>query len=308
MRAVRVAYVAGAGRSGSTLLDCMLGQIPGVFSAGEVTHLWKRGGVEDQLCGCSQPFSRCEFWTEVIREAFGGPDGADFQAMSGLRDRVCGLSNLPRLTIPGLRTRSFSQDREEYAKALLTVYTAILAVSGCGIVVDSSKYPPEAYLLRSMEEVDLTLLHIVRDPNAVAFAWQKRKILPEVHWEERHYARYRYLTSAVGWRFFNALLERMKGKGTPYELVRYEDLIQEPASTLSRAASGMGLVNPDLSFVAPTEVSLAPNHTVSGNAARFRHGVVPLRLDSEWREKASRFQRAAVGLLTWPTGRRYGYL
>ena len=40
---VRVLYVAGAGRSGSTVLANLLGEVPGFVSVGEVRFLWERG-------------------------------------------------------------------------------------------------------------------------------------------------------------------------------------------------------------------------------------------------------------------------
>jgi hypothetical protein len=40
---VPVVYVGGSQRSGSTLLDRMLGQVSGHESAGEIVHLWARG-------------------------------------------------------------------------------------------------------------------------------------------------------------------------------------------------------------------------------------------------------------------------
>src|SRR6476469_754930 len=57
--AAPVLFIAGWGRSGSTLLDRMLGQVPGVFSAGELRDIWDRGVREDRLCGCGQPFHEC---------------------------------------------------------------------------------------------------------------------------------------------------------------------------------------------------------------------------------------------------------
>ena len=44
---VRVLYIGGWGRSGSTLLDRVLGQVPGVVSLGEVRELWQRGWAEN---------------------------------------------------------------------------------------------------------------------------------------------------------------------------------------------------------------------------------------------------------------------
>src|SRR5947209_19958625 len=77
---VRVLYVGGCGRSGSTLLDRMLGQVPGVLAIGEVVHIWRRGVGEDQLCGCGKAFTDCEFWSEVGDVAFGGWGGFDVRS------------------------------------------------------------------------------------------------------------------------------------------------------------------------------------------------------------------------------------
>ena len=40
---VRVLFIGGLGRSGSTLLDRMLGRLDDVWSVGELVHLWERG-------------------------------------------------------------------------------------------------------------------------------------------------------------------------------------------------------------------------------------------------------------------------
>src|SRR5438874_2616741 len=46
--AVPLLYVGGCGRSGSTLLDRMLGQVPNVCSLGEIGHLWKALGTDQE--------------------------------------------------------------------------------------------------------------------------------------------------------------------------------------------------------------------------------------------------------------------
>src|SRR5205823_1051409 len=49
----KVLYIAGPGRSGSTVLDQVLGELPGFVSTGELQALWQRGLVERRPCGCS---------------------------------------------------------------------------------------------------------------------------------------------------------------------------------------------------------------------------------------------------------------
>lgn len=45
---VRVLYIAGIGRSGSTLLARALGEVDGFVAAGEVMHFFGRGLVNDE--------------------------------------------------------------------------------------------------------------------------------------------------------------------------------------------------------------------------------------------------------------------
>jgi len=47
-----VLFIGGLGRSGSTLLDRMLGRLDDVWSVGELVHLWERGLSQNNRCGC----------------------------------------------------------------------------------------------------------------------------------------------------------------------------------------------------------------------------------------------------------------
>ena len=92
-----VLFIAGWGRSGSTLLDRMLGQVPGVFSAGELRDIWERGVREDRLCGCGQPFRECAVWRKVGEVAFGGWDALDLAEVQALRRRLDRPWSTPQL-------------------------------------------------------------------------------------------------------------------------------------------------------------------------------------------------------------------
>src|SRR3712207_9355320 len=65
-RSIKVLYVVGLGRSGSTILSNSLGQIGGFFSGGELNFIWKHNVLEDRLCGCGRPFRECPVWTRVM--------------------------------------------------------------------------------------------------------------------------------------------------------------------------------------------------------------------------------------------------
>ena len=88
-------YIGGYGRSGSTLLDRMLGQLDDVCAVGELRHIWERGLVEDQLCGCGTPFWQCPFWSLVLEEAFGSIENVEPRALLDLQRKVDRMRNIP---------------------------------------------------------------------------------------------------------------------------------------------------------------------------------------------------------------------
>ena len=93
--------VGGIGRSGSTLIERLIGQLPGVCPVGELVHLWERGITEGERCGCGQPFQQCPFWQQVGKVAFGGWDEVEVSRVTALRAQVDRNRFIPALAGPG---------------------------------------------------------------------------------------------------------------------------------------------------------------------------------------------------------------
>ena len=68
---IKVLYIAGWGRSGSTVLGNILGQASGFQFIGEAQSVWQRGFIENQKCGCGKSFKACGLWIEIFNNAFG---------------------------------------------------------------------------------------------------------------------------------------------------------------------------------------------------------------------------------------------
>jgi hypothetical protein len=60
-----VLYIAGFGRSGSTVLTNLLGEADGVFAAGEVLQFWRAMSTETCICGCGRAIKECSVWQGV---------------------------------------------------------------------------------------------------------------------------------------------------------------------------------------------------------------------------------------------------
>ncbi len=63
----------------------------------------------------------------------------------------------------------------EYTDALRRFYRTILDTTGSKVVVDSSKLPLYGHVLGTISEVELYVVHLVRDPHAVAYSWLRKK-------------------------------------------------------------------------------------------------------------------------------------
>jgi UDP-N-acetylglucosamine transferase subunit ALG13 len=304
--APRVLYIGGWGRSGSTLLDRALGQLPGFVSLGEIRELWQRGVRENRPCGCGTPFRDCPFWTEVGIEAFGGWDRLDLDEALTLRYSVDRPWSAPIL-LSGKGWVEFDARVERYLDLLRPLYGAIRSVSGAAVIVDSSKLPMHAMLLRRLP-VDLRLVHLIRDSRGVAFSWQKHVRNRTTDGAAQYLERYDPVSASIRYVAYNELTRRL-GREVPSVLLRYEDFVAEPKDTLGQLAglAGHRPNDGDLAFVEQDQLQLRPNHTVDGNPMRFAVGAVTLRADEEWRGRMHRYDRTVVTALTYPVLRRYRY-
>jgi len=305
----RVVFLGGLGRSGSTLIERILGQLPGVCTVGEVVHLWQRGLVRDERCGCGQPFSACPFWRQVGEAAFGGWQQVDPGVVHDLGVRVDRTRYIPGLAAPRI-ARTVAGRAGQYADYYAAVYAAVAAVSGADTVVDSSKNASLAYVLRRQPDLDLRVLHVVRDSRGVAYSWTKHVPRPEAGDAQPEMHRYRPWRAALLWDMQNVSLTVLGRLGTPTERVQYEHLLADPPGTMRRVCAFLDLpAGEELgSFLGPDSVRLAPAHTVSGNPMRFQTGTVPLRRDDSWRSQMRPADRRLVSALTLPLLLRYSYL
>jgi hypothetical protein len=134
---VKVLYIAGSGRSGSTILDRILGQLDGFFSAGELCNLWDRGLLAHRKCGCGVPVDQCPTWTGILATGFGRQlDQADATRVIALRRGWVRVRHIPKVLATHWRPPG---DGDELLAVLGRLYGAVQEHTGCRVIVDSSK-------------------------------------------------------------------------------------------------------------------------------------------------------------------------
>ena len=254
---------------------------------------------------------QCPFWRAVGEVGFGGWDSFDAPEFLALKRSVDRNRFIPRLLADGQSGRPFSRDAMEYAAVYARLYRAVQQVSGCAVTVDGSKHASLAFCLRTNPEIDLRVIHLVRDPRAVAYSWTRRLRRPEA--EGAAEASPRYIPtlsparSAMRWNVQNLGFHLLAARGAAARLMRYEDFIAAPVAGMRELAEFAG-VEPELSFMTDTGADLGPTHTAGGNPMRFSAGRIEFRRDDVWRSRLRPDARALVATLTFPLLARYGYL
>ncbi|MEL6771018.1 MAG: sulfotransferase [Bacteroidota bacterium] len=307
---VKVLFIAGWGRSGSTLVGNVLGSVDGLVHLGEVRHVWERGVRDNAVCGCGERFDACPVWRPAFDAAFPAidyPNGVDWAHMARVREALPQIKGLLPHLLKGCTEFGYPEAADYHAD-LRRMYQALRESSGARVLVDSSKFPSYAESLRQTGAVDLYLLHLVRDPRASAYSWRK-KITRQDGGGAAEMQRFSTAASARKWSAWNGVIELMRRRDpTRYQRLRYEDFIAAPEASVRRVLDWIGEPAEVLPFAAPDAVAMGENHTVWGNPKRTAGGTVQLRMDDAWRKHLPTRDRATVTALTWPFLVKYGYV
>ena len=306
MSRTTVVYLSGFGRSGSTLVERMLGAAPTWVNVGELVDLARSVARTDELCGCGEPFSRCPVWTRVGETAFGGWTTDVLDRLARVQRSAARQRHLPGLLAP---RRAASGALVELRNAYAAMYRAVAEVTGSTVVVDASKGPALGAALAGAPDVDLRMLNVVRDPRAVAWSWRRHVDRPHATSGTDEMWRIPVHRSAAQWSALQLEVEAIAYAGRlPVARIRYEDLVSDPVRTLATATATLDVpLGPGDLPVAGGEVVLQPSHGLSGNPGRFRSGRVPLTRDDRWVTEMPGSSRALVTALTLPLLRTYRY-
>lgn len=296
----KVVYIAGFSRCGSTLLGSMLGQLDGFFNLGEMRMLWHRSLTDDRACGCGKPFSRCEVWSSIMAryQAESGPIEVDQMASAG-RDLTRSLA-LPRMFRSSARRKAVSS-KPEYLSNLSVLYETVSEETSSRVLVDTSKVPMYAFALRQAG-LDVTVVHLLRDPRAVA----QSRVTPKRHVDTgAEMGGVSVVNSALMWNLVNSGVTRILGD-RQYLQLGYREMVQDPVGTIDTIVGAVGLPKgPSLSMEG-SAVVLDPTHSVFGNPGRFSNGKIEIRLDERWKSELSPTRARVVEVLTRAGRRRYG--
>src|SRR5215211_7536593 len=161
---VKVLEITGLDRSGSTILDIVLGNHPHIESVGEVANIIVNGWISREslreidpkkrrvpICTCGKrldvlyvdtPDEARPFWSRVRREWVERTDPDSIENYPKLQNDFESQRRWPRLLY---EKRRQSASFRSYAGLTRAFFESIRAVSGKPVIVDSTKSPVRAF-------------------------------------------------------------------------------------------------------------------------------------------------------------------
>lgn len=291
---MRIAYVGGWMRSGTTLLCEMVGAFEGALAIGELSGLW-RAADRDEPCSCGALILECPVWRPSLdavraRHGVAREDYGQWAALTQQVLRTRAVRSLASLR-PGERD-SWPAHVRSYVDVTHTLLASVSEITGAGVIVDSSKLPPGFLLARLMPDTEVDLLHIIRDPRAVANSERKTRVrtgpdaelLPPGH---------SATVSVAYWSGFNLTVKAYSSYARTSTVVDYEDLTSRTDEALNRIAEHLRLTR------VPGQV-LGGGHIAVGNPARFGGETRQVRPDDSWRREMPLGDRLLVSAASWP--------
>lgn len=264
----KIIYIAGYGRSGSTLLDVVLGNHPMIASLGEVGNIWNLHEIGGR-CSCGEKLIDCDFWGGICSTVArpGSTMSAQFAKIEACRKPV---SN-PNLF-------------GAYADAHRALFMRIAQHAKAPLVVDSSKTSwgfrrrPQA-LAEAGADVRLIILR-----RSLASVVSSKRVP-----NDRQLGRVRSRSNAlstlravIGWVQANAAAQRASkelGRTKCYQ-VSYEAFTADPQVAAASLLRWLGQDPTPIMEILKADSVFNVGHLIEGNRAG-RSGTMTLRKHTE---------------------------
>jgi hypothetical protein len=296
-----VIYIAGYGRSGSTALDIILGNHSEIASAGEVGLMLE--DWSNRRCSCGRAYADCNFWKGLF------PNSAQPAQLVHLVRKLEKAVFIPRLLL-GLVT---DDDRQAYSAYQRKIFLHIRSRTGKRFVVDSSKsartFEGRFWALHKLVGQDIYVVHLVRD----GLATLESLCVTGSNWAIVGYTSAPKLLgwrAAYGWLSANLwafVLGRLLMPNR-YIMIRYEDFLTDPTSTLRSIGKLCGFDPEELIQRVDSDQDFSVGHLVGGNRIRFQEKI---KLHRNVRQRCETHpkphQRLPFMILAGWLNRLYGY-
>lgn len=210
----RLLFIASLGRSGSTLLDLLLGANPQMVGLGEVWKTLRLAGEDQHTCTCGAPGLECPVWGAILES----------------------------------RRRAADQSMGESYRALVA---RAREVHGDAVLVDSSKDLPVLVEVAGVMDKQLQVLFLLKDVRAYAASAADADRAPGATLVKDALHRSSFLRALQWYQRNRAFADYLQGSGLSFMQLGYEELCFRPEFILGKICDFAG-VPFDAMMLSPT--------------------------------------------------------
>jgi hypothetical protein len=290
---VKVLYIVSDNRSGSTLLQHLLGLQPGVAALGEI-HRLDQMVKANEACACGQPLSQCPFWANVASHV-GLPlnkisTGPSFRLLRSEHGHIISRRAL-KYGLGPLAHKLLVNDHRALAHCF-AIYHAASEITGKQVVIDASKAPHHFLHLYMEDKQSFFPIFLIRDGRGVVWSKMKRTGIGAAK-------------AAKVWlnvcKMILALHKMLPDRLSVY--VKYEELCMKPEEVLERILKKVDIAMTTL------DLGLLPieRHDVGGSPRFREERPGNIELDQRWRNEMPKEALIAFERVAGRMNRRFGY-
>lgn len=230
-------YVIGAGRSGTTMLDILLGNGQDLTSLGELTRYFELDGIPRNVEAGSD---KDEFW-QSFQQRYEEILGREIN-FKEFHQRHHRLEH-PKQFLQNFFNSRTQEELDLYQQEIQIFLEVLAEKVATPHLVDSSKYAPRALSLAKVFRFnkknipfELSFVYLKRDPVSVIQSFGKQ-VEEQVsrHWLSANI--YYFLINF----FCRLTVKRLKSWGYKTTQIRYEDYVQNPSEALNKIGNELGV-------------------------------------------------------------------
>ena len=253
-------YIIGAGRSGTTLLDILLGNANNTISIGELNRFFKRDGIPPKR---KENSPTALFWRE-IRDRFDAENpNEDYTKLAKIFRRNEYHSTAFKAF--------FKVNDANYKRYLNASYKAVFSKVDEEVLIESSKYPLRALNLSnhlSFSGVKIKYLYVKKDPVKVVESFKQANVeQPPKNFISANV--YYFLVNVLCTIVFRALKRNHR-----CHKIKLETLLNEPIKTLSDIEAALDIDLGEAKRKVENNQPLDTGFLFDGNRIRLKESLL----------------------------------
>lgn len=304
----KIIYIAGYGRSGSTLLARILGSHENIFTVGELINFLNLLNIDDSICSCGIEIQSCSFWSGIIQKFKN--NHANISDLAASQRKIESISNLSSY-ISGKNTSDDIAYKDVHRSLINSIFQQL--PENVRYIVDSSKTTWSRFLrpitLSKISAQHVKVVHIVRDGRGCMWSMIKGTdtgLLRDA--KLKQHSSFPVLRTALHWALANwaAHIFQAIHPSNNYCRIRYEDLIERPEKICNTLGEFLGFRFDRQAEIIRKGGDIPIGHLIAGNRMRsFKK--VRIRADVEWEKCLTLNQELLFLLFNWPMMKFYKY-